>query len=159
MTRLLRQCLGIFLALLGALHAPVAQSQYTSDLDIFSYPVGQGSQPNVLFVVDNTANWSTMFVREMQAIANTLNALRPDYFRVGLMLFTGQDRAHSVVPARSGRRRMNRVSRSIISSRRRSANQISTRMPRPRIPPPPGCSSSSSRPGSVWSSARARISA
>ncbi len=88
MTRLLRQCLGIFLALLGALHAPAAQSQYASDLDIFSFPVGQGSQPNVLLVIDNTANWSTMFVREMQAIAQTINALTPDYFRVGLMLFT-----------------------------------------------------------------------
>ena len=88
MRTLTRQILGLLLALLGALLAPAARSQYTSDIDIFATPGAQTDAPNVLFIIDNTANWSPMFQREMRAIANTLDALAADRFRVGLMLFT-----------------------------------------------------------------------
>ena len=72
MRTLTRQILGLLLALLGALLAPAARSQYTSDIDIFATPGAQTDAPNVLFIIDNTANWSPMFQREMRAIA-TLN--------------------------------------------------------------------------------------
>lgn len=44
--------------------------------------------PNVLFLIDNTANWETPFSDEMQALINAFNSVDPNKFRVGLMMFT-----------------------------------------------------------------------
>ncbi len=43
------------LSLMGAVPA---HAQYTSDIDIYSAPVGSGPVPNVLFILDNSANWN-----------------------------------------------------------------------------------------------------
>jgi len=64
----------------------------TEDIDLF---VGTQSSanalPNVLFVIDNTANWNQAFANEMSALANTfeelpLNEDGTARFNVGIML-------------------------------------------------------------------------
>ncbi|WP_194723884.1 pilus assembly protein [Noviherbaspirillum malthae] len=65
----------------------VAQAE---DIDLFSGPgVSANTEvPNVLIIVDNTANWTSAFTNEMKALASTFAGLPADKFRVGLMLFT-----------------------------------------------------------------------
>lgn len=72
---------------LGLAAALPALAQYTSDIDIYS-GVSASDPPNVLLLVDNTANWNTAFNNEMAALVSTINQLPANQFRVGLMLFT-----------------------------------------------------------------------
>jgi len=64
------------------------------DIDLFVQPPGVvAGMPNVLILLDNTANWNTAFTNEIAALVTTVNglAVNPDNtakFRVGLMLFT-----------------------------------------------------------------------
>ncbi len=60
------------------------------DIDLFvnTSSASTSEVPNVLIVVDNTANWNTAFTNEMLALSSTLNSLAADKFRVGIMLFT-----------------------------------------------------------------------
>jgi type IV pilus assembly protein PilY1 len=59
------------------------------DIDLFvDSPVGSGALPNVLIILDNTANWNTAFENEMHALSSTLAGLPPDKFNVGIMLST-----------------------------------------------------------------------
>lgn len=88
MRRLIRHLLTFWLALLTALGCGTGWAQYSSDIDIYGTPIAAEDAPNVLIVLDNTANWSPMFTREMAALVNTFNLLPPDKFRVGLMMFT-----------------------------------------------------------------------
>ncbi|WP_420475718.1 pilus assembly protein [Noviherbaspirillum sp. ST9] len=58
------------------------------DIDLF---VGASSTstsevPNVLFIVDNTANWNLAFENEISALATTLANLPANKFRIGMML-------------------------------------------------------------------------
>ncbi|WP_151445627.1 pilus assembly protein [Lacisediminimonas profundi] len=57
------------------------------DIDLFLgvTPSTATEVPNVLIIVDNTANWNTAFTNEMAALANTLNGLTVNKFRVGIM--------------------------------------------------------------------------
>ncbi len=58
------------------------------DTDIFlANPLLAATRPNILFFVDNTANWNTAFSIEKQALINTANNLITDAFNVGLSLF------------------------------------------------------------------------
>jgi type IV pilus assembly protein PilY1 len=64
------------------------------DIDLFVQPTtGSTDLPNVLIIVDNTANWGrnvggqAIWINEQDAIVDTLSALPPDRFRIGLMLF------------------------------------------------------------------------
>src|SRR5688572_1547174 len=58
------------------------------DTDIFlANPTIEATRPNVLFFVDNTANWNTAFAIEKQALINTANNLITDAFNVGMALF------------------------------------------------------------------------
>ncbi|MGH8690777.1 MAG: hypothetical protein ACREUS_07090 [Burkholderiales bacterium] len=58
------------------------------DTDIFlANPLLTATRPNVLFFVDNTANWNTAFAIEKQALINTVNSLVTDAFNVGMALF------------------------------------------------------------------------
>lgn len=71
-----------------------AASASAEDIDIYSQntnvPIGA---PNVLIVLDNTANWSqsfagsTKFAAEMTALFTVVNALKSQ-FNLGLMMFT-----------------------------------------------------------------------
>jgi type IV pilus assembly protein PilY1 len=64
------------------------------DIDLFVQPPSIATGlPNVLIVLDNTANWNDPFTEQMAALVDTFNALDLDEndnakFRVGLMLFT-----------------------------------------------------------------------
>jgi type IV pilus assembly protein PilY1 len=80
------------LALLGAL-AGISTSG-AEDIDLFVQPVSEvEGLPNVLILLDNTANWNTPFANEKAALASTVNGLGfnsdgSPKFRLGLMLFT-----------------------------------------------------------------------
>lgn len=71
--------------LVGATLALSVPAQ-AEDIDI--YTGAPTSPPNVLIIVDNTANWNTAFESEMAALASTFAALPENKFRVGIMLFT-----------------------------------------------------------------------
>jgi type IV pilus assembly protein PilY1 len=93
LTRLARHtCAGL---LLWAAIQPVARAD---DLDIFMGTTGSGAVPNVMFMVDNSANWSrqaqqwpggTQGQSEMQALLNLLGNGDMDDARVGLAGYTG----------------------------------------------------------------------
>ncbi|HQR99827.1 MULTISPECIES: PilC/PilY family type IV pilus protein [unclassified Polaromonas] len=72
----------------GLMVAASVQAQYSSDIDIYSGPTALNDAPNVLIVLDNTANWNTAFTNEVAALVSTVNALPANRFRVGLMMFT-----------------------------------------------------------------------
>ena len=77
---------------LFALQMPAA----AEDIDLFIQPPaggGAAAAPNVLILLDNTANWNTPFTNEIAALVSTVNSLPVNgdgsaRFRVGLMLFT-----------------------------------------------------------------------
>lgn len=57
------------------------------DTDIFlANPNITAERPNVLIVLDNTANWNTAFTNEKSALVSVVNGL-DDRYNVGLMLF------------------------------------------------------------------------
>jgi len=64
------------------------------DIDLFiGAQASTNGLPNVLFIVDNTANWNQAFTNEMAALANTfnnlpLNADGSAKFNIGIMLST-----------------------------------------------------------------------
>jgi type IV pilus assembly protein PilY1 len=65
-----------------------AQAQYTSDIDIYSGMPSELDLPNVLVMLDNTANWKPVFAAEKNALKSAFTSLPVDKFRMGLMLFT-----------------------------------------------------------------------
>jgi type IV pilus assembly protein PilY1 len=59
------------------------------DIDLFiGTPPNTADAPNVLIILDNTANWSTPFDNEKAALVSVINGLTAGKFRVGLMMFT-----------------------------------------------------------------------
>lgn len=59
------------------------------DIDLFvGTPPSIADIPNVLVILDNTANWNTPFSNEMAALSSVISALPVDKYRVGLMMFT-----------------------------------------------------------------------
>jgi type IV pilus assembly protein PilY1 len=64
-------------------------SAWAEDIDLFTgYNQTVTEAPNVLFVLDNTANWNQPFAAEMTALAKALESLPANKFRVGLMMFS-----------------------------------------------------------------------
>jgi type IV pilus assembly protein PilY1 len=61
------------------------------DIDLFvGAPAGAGGQPNVLFIVDNTANWTQAFDNEISALISVFNDLPTNddgtaKFNIGVM--------------------------------------------------------------------------
>ncbi|NJD32780.1 MAG: pilus assembly protein PilY [Gammaproteobacteria bacterium] len=88
MQRLLHACLAAVAVF--AAQAPVR----ADDTDLFVQPPGAVSGlPNVLILLDNTANWNTPFTAEKTALVNTVTGLQVGTggtakYRLGLMLFT-----------------------------------------------------------------------
>lgn len=77
--RILRSCL--FLAL------GMSALAYADDTDLFLVnPAITAERPNVLIVLDNSANWNTPFTAEKSALVSTVTGL-DDKFNVGLMTF------------------------------------------------------------------------
>ncbi|MFM9438017.1 type IV pilus assembly protein PilY1 [Janthinobacterium sp. CG_23.3] len=67
---------------------PLATS--ATDLDLYTNlgSTVAADLPNVLFIIDNTANWNNAFTNEMAALANTLHNLPVNKFNIGIMLAT-----------------------------------------------------------------------
>lgn len=62
---------------------------FAEDIDLFvGAPPTTTDVPNVLIILDNTANWNTAFTNEKAALVSVINGLPADKFRVGLMMFT-----------------------------------------------------------------------
>jgi type IV pilus assembly protein PilY1 len=62
---------------------------HAEDIDLFTgVDTANSDLPNVLIVIDNTANWSTAFTAEMAALASTVSSLENDEFRLGFMMYT-----------------------------------------------------------------------
>lgn len=64
---------------------------WAEDIDLFvGVPPDQAqlAAPNVLIILDNTANWNTAFENEMAALDSVVGALPADKFNLGLMMFT-----------------------------------------------------------------------
>lgn len=60
---------------------------HTEDIDLFvGVPPSTTDIPNVLIVVDNTANWNSAFTNEIAALVSVFNSLPADKFKVGIML-------------------------------------------------------------------------
>ena len=80
----------LIITFLTALLAGVGGAVKAEDIDLFINPNSSvtSSAPNVLFVIDNTANWSGAFTNEMAAIASVFNNLPASKFRVGIMFST-----------------------------------------------------------------------
>ena len=58
------------------------------DIDIFlANPAFSASRPNVLILLDNTANWNSAFENEKAALLSVFGTLDAS-FNVGLMMFT-----------------------------------------------------------------------
>ncbi|BEP56617.1 MULTISPECIES: pilus assembly protein [Variovorax] len=85
----------LWAAVLLALPMQAAQAE---DIDLFvGYNPAVTQAPNVLFVLDNTANWNQPFTAELNALASAFESLQADKFKVGLMMFTetGQGNSNS----------------------------------------------------------------
>ncbi|PNF81701.1 pilus assembly protein [Stutzerimonas stutzeri] len=75
--------------LLLALAASLSQLAVAEDIDLFvGVPGSATGAPNVLIILDNTANWNTAFSNEMAALRSVVSALPLDKFRLGIMMFT-----------------------------------------------------------------------
>ncbi len=91
MKRFVQQVLGLWLAVFAALATAPAQSQtssFMSDIDIYATTNSATAKPNVLLVVDNTGNWSSLFTKEMAAISQVIAAIPANSIRLGVMMFT-----------------------------------------------------------------------
>ncbi len=74
--------------LAGMLALPLGA--HAADLDVFSSGPNSAATmlPNVLFIIDNTANWNVAFSNEMRALSLTLANMPVNKFNVGIMLQT-----------------------------------------------------------------------
>ena len=61
-----------------------------ADIDLFvgATPPATTDVPNVLIILDNTANWNAAFTNEIAALVSVFNGLALDKFKVGLMMFS-----------------------------------------------------------------------
>lgn len=57
------------------------------DTDLFLTPPATAQRPNVLIIIDNTANWSSAFDAEISALSSVIGGLT-DQVNVGLMMFS-----------------------------------------------------------------------
>ncbi|MGN6701803.1 MAG: pilus assembly protein [Burkholderiaceae bacterium] len=73
--------------LLAALLFPLCAGAYAEDIDLFvnTSQTSSANAPNVLFIVDNTANWNTAFTNEIAALVSTFQNLDSNMFRIGIM--------------------------------------------------------------------------
>ena len=66
-------------------HIPV----FAEDIDLFiSASASSNDIPNVLIILDNTANWNSAFANEKAALVSVFNGLTVNKFNVGLMMFS-----------------------------------------------------------------------
>ena len=88
------KCLGLRSRLLAWGLLVIAGGASAQDTDLFMTNTVKGPPPNVLIILDNTANWSasavggSKFDIERQALAAVVAGLDENAFNVGLMLFS-----------------------------------------------------------------------
>ena len=83
----------LWAAVLLALPMQAAQAE---DIDLFAgYNPSAAQAPNVLFVLDNTANWNQPFTAEKNALADAFGKLKDGNFKIGLMMFTETGQGNS----------------------------------------------------------------
>jgi type IV pilus assembly protein PilY1 len=76
---------GLLFTALLALHIP-GQAE---DIDLFvGTPPNPNEVPNVLIVLDNTANWTAPFTNEINALKSVIAGLPASKFRVGIMMYS-----------------------------------------------------------------------
>lgn len=62
---------------------------WAEDIDLFlGLPATEVDAPNVLFIIDNTANWNQPFTAEMAALSSLFEGLPDSEVNVGIMMFT-----------------------------------------------------------------------
>ena len=75
--------------MLLVLSVSLAQAANAEDIDLFvGVPSDSTGAPNVLIILDNTANWNDAFANEIAALRSVVSALPEDKFRLGIMMFT-----------------------------------------------------------------------
>lgn len=73
---------GLLAILLLVFHLPLM----AEDIDLFTgYLPTEKAVPNVLIIIDNTANWNQQMELEFKALASTIENLPPNSFRIGFM--------------------------------------------------------------------------
>lgn len=78
-----------FKNLLAATLLAASIASHAEDIDLFvGAPPSSTDVPNVLIILDSTANWNQAFDNEKAALVSVVNALPVDKFRLGLMMFT-----------------------------------------------------------------------
>lgn len=109
---------------------------HAEDVDLFvGVPADQATDlPNVLFVVDNSANWTRgnpeIFPDLKDALASTLKDLPTNRFRVGLMLYTetgNEDKGEAGAYVRAAIRTMDKSTKELYSELVNSMNGINDR--------------------------------
>ena len=118
MTRNLLKILVIAVLALCAQMA-AAFDPVNDDTDIFlANPSIAAERPNVLVILDNTANWNTAFTNEKSALVSFINSLT-DSYNVGLMMFPetggGNDNIDGAY-VRFGIRQMTTANKSALST-------------------------------------------
>src|SRR5260221_4851626 len=87
MTRNFLKILATAVLALSAQMAAAVFDPVNDDTDIFlANPSIAAERPNVLIILDNTANWNSAFVNEKSALVSVVNSLT-DNFNVGLVMF------------------------------------------------------------------------
>ncbi|MBB1519529.1 pilus assembly protein [Aquipseudomonas guryensis] len=67
----------------------ISSAALAEDIDLFvSNPPTGADAPNVLIVLDTTANWSQAYANEKAALASVISGMPVNTFRVGLLMFT-----------------------------------------------------------------------
>lgn len=82
---------GFILKACMALSLSLSMSAWAEDIDLFvGVPPDQSllAVPNVLIILDNTANWNQPFTSEMLALSSVIEGLPVNEFNLGLMLFS-----------------------------------------------------------------------
>jgi type IV pilus assembly protein PilY1 len=113
----------------GAMTAAVAMchcSSYGEDIDLFvGSPLGPTDLPNVLFIIDNTANWTPRFENEKAALVNTFQTLPVNpsdgsaRFNIGVMFAAETSSADSNVDGgyvRAALRPMNATNKALYAA-------------------------------------------
>lgn len=71
-------------------------SVFAADIDLFLGPTPSATDiPNVLIVLDNTANWTGAFTNEKAALASVFSGLPVGKFNVGIMMFSESGNGNS----------------------------------------------------------------
>ena len=106
------------LLVIAMLVLPVLATADDTDLFVGVTPTAADA-PNVLIILDNTANWNGAFTNEKAALVSVFNNLPADKFHVGVMMFTetgGGNSGNAGGYVRGAVRLMNSANRPLFSS-------------------------------------------